>query len=319
MVISSIKLIGKVVRTLKLNSLTLAAMVLFRLSSLLATAAYISAHAFLLPVSRATTHTWETLPTTPTLPGNPVGTKTPINGVEIWHAEFGVKKASRLPVIMLHGALASSRWWGNEVKQLMKNNYVIVMDTRGHGRSTMGNATFSYNLFAQDAAALLKSLGISKAAWIGWSDGGNSILSALLDPELAPMVARGFTTGANHNPDAANLTYFDTQMVYDVYYRLVDEYEALQPSGNVTALNDALDTLGSTQPMWTKSDLQKITLGPNLTLSWGDHEEVINLSEPAFMHDAIPNSKLVLVKNVSHFGLVQDPKQFSAILENFLD
>ncbi|CAE6498581.1 unnamed protein product [Rhizoctonia solani] len=291
-------------------------MVLFGLPSLLATAALLSVHASFLP--RATTPTWETLPPTPTLPGNPAGTKTPINGVEIWHAEFGIKSASRLPVIMLHGALASSRWWGNEVKQLMKNNYVIVMDTRGHGRSTMDDTPFSYNLFAHDAAALLKTLGISKAAWIGWSDGGNSILSALLDPTIASTVARGFTTGANHNPDAVNLTYLDTQMIYDVYYRLVDEYEVLQPTGNVTALNDALDTLGSTQPMWTKADLQKITLGSKLTLSWGDHEEVIKLSEPAFMHDVIPNSKLVLARNVSHFGLVQDPKQFSSILENFL-
>ncbi|KAJ1303123.1 hypothetical protein OPQ81_011323 [Rhizoctonia solani] len=293
-------------------------MVLFRLPSLLVSAAYISAHAFILPVPRATTPTWETLPPTPVLPGNPVGTKTPINGVEIWHAEFGTKIPSRLPVIMLHGAFASSRWWGNQVEHLMKDNYVIVMDTRGHGRSTMDNTTFSYNLFAHDAAELLKTLGIEKAAWIGWSDGGNSILSALLDPTIESMVARGFTTGANHNPDAVNLTYLDTQMIYDVYYRLVDEYKELQPDGNDTALNEALDQLGSTQPMWTKADLQKITLGPKLTLSWGDHEEVIKLSEPAFMHDAIPNSKLVLARNVSHFGLVQDPKQFSSILDHFL-
>ncbi|CAE6485086.1 unnamed protein product [Rhizoctonia solani] len=298
-------------------------MVLFRLSTLLATAAYLTAHASFLP--RANTPTWLTLPPTPTLPGNPVGTKTPINGVKIWHAEFGTKSSSRLPVILLHGALASSRWWGNEVAQLMKNNYVIVMDTRGHGQSTADNTTFSYNLFAQDAAALLKSLGISKAAWVGWSDGGDAILSALLDPNLASMVARGFTTGANHNPDAVNLTYLDTQMIYDVYYRLVDEYIELQPEGNTTEvrarldnLNNRLDELGGSQPNWTKADLQKIKLGSKLTLSWGDHEEVIKLSEPAFMHDAIPNSKLVLVKNVSHFGLVQDPKQFSSILENFL-
>jgi pimeloyl-ACP methyl ester carboxylesterase len=70
--------------------------------------------------------------------------------------------------------------------------------------------------------------------------------------------------------------------------------------------------------MWTKADLQKIKLGSKLTLSWGDHEETINLSEPGFMHDAIPGSKLVLAKNVSHFGMLQDPKQFSTLLERFL-
>ncbi|CAE6500366.1 unnamed protein product [Rhizoctonia solani] len=293
-------------------------MVLFRLSSLLATAAYLSAYASFLPVPRAATPIWETLPPTPTLPGNPAGTKTPINGVQIWHAEFGTKKASKLPVIMLHGGMASSRWWGAQVEQLMKKHYVIVMDTRGQGRSTMDDTPFSYDLFAQDAAALLKTLGISKAAWIGWSDGGDAILSALLDPKIAPMVARGFTTGANHSPDALNVTYGETKMATLAYTRVAAEFDELQPNGNITALVDALNILGTTQPMWSKADLQKITLGSKLTLSWGDHEEAINLSEAAFMHDAIPNSKLVLAKNVSHFGLVQDPKQFTTILENFL-
>ncbi|KAH7337208.1 Alpha/Beta hydrolase protein [Rhizoctonia solani] len=293
-------------------------MVLFRLSSLLATAAYLSVHASFLPAPRAVTPVWETLPPTPTLPGNPVGTRTPINGVQIWHAEFGTKATSKLPVIMLHGGMANSRWWGAQVEQLMKKHYVIVMDTRGQGRSTMDDTPFSYDLFAQDAAALLKTLGVSKAAWIGWSDGGDSILSALLDPKIAPMVARGFTTGANHSPDALNVTYGDTQMATLAYSRVAAEFDELQPNGNITALVDALNTLGSTQPMWTKADLQKITLGSKLTLSWGDHEEAINLSEAAFMHDAIPKSKLVLAQNVSHFGLVQDPKQFTTILENFL-
>ncbi|GAB1525580.1 hypothetical protein RhiTH_008743 [Rhizoctonia solani] len=293
-------------------------MVLLRLSSLLAAATCISVQVSSLSLPRASTPVWETLPPTPTLPGNPAGTKTPINGAQIWHAEFGKRNPSKLPVIMLHGALASSRWWGKEVERLMKKHYVIVMDTRGQGRSTMDNKTFTYDLFAEDTAALLKTLGISKAAWIGWSDGGNTILSALLNPKIAPMVARGFTTGANHSPSALNQTYADAKILEPVLDRVVSEYEALQPDGNLTAIDEALTKLGENLPMWTKADLQKIKLGPKLTLSWGDHEEVINLSEPAFMHDAIPNSKLVLAKNVSHFGLVQDPEQFSTILENFL-
>ncbi|ELU36425.1 alpha/beta hydrolase family domain-containing protein [Rhizoctonia solani AG-1 IA] len=117
---------------------------------------------------------------------------------------------------------------------------------------------------------------------------------------------------------ALNQTYADAKILDAVVDRVVSEYEALQPNGNLTAINEALFNLGSVNPMWTKADLQKIKLGPKLTLSWGDHEEAINLSEPAFMHHAIPSSKLVLAKNVSHFGLVQDPEQFSDILENFL-
>ena len=40
------------------------------------------------------------------------------------------------PVILLHGGLANSNYWGNQVPALAKHYRVIVMDSRGHGRST---------------------------------------------------------------------------------------------------------------------------------------------------------------------------------------
>ncbi|KAH7337207.1 Alpha/Beta hydrolase protein, partial [Rhizoctonia solani] len=219
---------------------------------------------------------------------------------------------------MLHGGFGSSNYWGSVVELLMKNHYVIVMDARGQGRSTMDNTPYSFDLYARDAAGVLKSLGISQAAWVGWSEGADTVLAALLNSNLAPMVSRAFTTGAWHNVDANNATYTDTAIYNEFITRASAEYKAFQPNGNLTALANALTVLEGTQPTWTQSDMAKISLGSKLTLSWGQHEEAINLSEQTLLPSWIKGSKSVIMNGVSHFAPLQDPAQFAAALETFL-
>ena len=53
------------------------------------------------------------------------------------------------PVILLHGGLANSDYWGHQVPELAKTHRVIVMDSRGHGRSTRFGQPFGYQLMQQ--------------------------------------------------------------------------------------------------------------------------------------------------------------------------
>jgi alpha-beta hydrolase superfamily lysophospholipase len=75
---------------------------------------------------------WLTLPPTPSLPPALHSGTAPVNGIKIWYAEFGQGE----PVILLHGGLANSNYWGLQVPVLAAKYRVIVMDSRGHGRST---------------------------------------------------------------------------------------------------------------------------------------------------------------------------------------
>jgi len=51
---------------------------------------------------------------------------------------------------------------------LVAENYkVIVMDTRGHGRSPMTSSKFGFKIFAEDAEALLDSIGEKSVSILG--------------------------------------------------------------------------------------------------------------------------------------------------------
>lgn len=103
-----------------------------------------------------------TLPATPTLPPAESSGYASINNVTIWYAVFGHGR----PVILLHGGLANANYWGKLVPEPAKKYPVIMMDSRGHGRSTCSDQPISYDLMASDVMGLIDVLKIKQAAVI---------------------------------------------------------------------------------------------------------------------------------------------------------
>src|ERR1700730_5728957 len=77
------------------------------------------------------------------------------DGAQIWYGTFG----SGSPVILLHGGLGHSGNWGYQVPGLMKSGYrVVLIDSRGHGRSTRDSRPFRYELMASDVLEVMNVL-----------------------------------------------------------------------------------------------------------------------------------------------------------------
>jgi pimeloyl-ACP methyl ester carboxylesterase len=77
------------------------------------------------------------------------------------------------PILMIMGLGASSAAWDPElVRELAKSFRVITFDNRGTGLSDKPDKPYSIEMFADDAAAVLDSLKISRAHIFGVSMGG---------------------------------------------------------------------------------------------------------------------------------------------------
>ena len=97
--------------------------------------------------------------------------------------------------VLLHGGLANSDYWGNQVAALAPHHRVILVDSRGHGRSTRDARPFSYDLMADDVVGLLDKLKVPRADIVGWSDG--AILGLDLAIRHADRVGKVFAFAAN--------------------------------------------------------------------------------------------------------------------------
>jgi pimeloyl-ACP methyl ester carboxylesterase len=79
------------------------------------------------------------------------------------------------PLVLIHGGGSTLNTNFEKIIPLLSKNYkVIAVEMQAHGRSSDREAPESFEQDADDLAALLKHLNISKANILGFSNGGST-------------------------------------------------------------------------------------------------------------------------------------------------
>jgi pimeloyl-ACP methyl ester carboxylesterase len=262
------------------------------------------------PTARAEPQ-WHTIPETPMLPQPDHSGYAPVNGIKIWYAEFGRGE----PVILLHGGLANANYWGNQVPALARSYHVIVMDSRGHGRSYRDERPFGYDLMASDVIALMDFLKIDRAAIAGWSDG--AILGLDIAMRHPDRITKLFAFAANSDP--SGLKDVTASPVFNGFMaRAKAEYEHLSPSPEQWGpFREQITKMWAIEPNFTAENLRAIAVP--VWIADGDHDEAIKRENTEFMAKEIPDARLLIEPGVSHFSFLQDPQQFNCDLMHFLN
>jgi pimeloyl-ACP methyl ester carboxylesterase len=252
-----------------------------------------------------------TLPPLPAAWGEVAGQTAHINGVDIYYEIYGHGD----PVILLHGGLSNGTYFGNQIPELAKHYQLIVMDSRGHGRSTFDDQPITYELMAADVIGLMDHLGIAKASIVGWSDGGIIGLDlAIHHPERLNMV---IAYGANYNLSGELPGLADSPLFAAVLLQAAADYQRLSPQPERwDAFLSTMFTLYATEPNYSDAQLQSITV-PVLILD-GAKEEGIDLNQTKLMALLIPGATLVLMPDTGHFAPLEQPAEFNRIVEEYL-
>ncbi len=262
------------------------------------------------PAPARAEYPWMRLPPTPTLPRAARSGLAPVNGIRIWYAAFGHGE----PVILLHGGLANANYWGLQVRALEPRYEVIVMDSRGHGRSSRDAAPFGYDLMASDVIGLMDYLHIRKAAIVGWSDGAIVGLDlAIHHPE---RLTRLFAFAANSDPSGVKDV--NQSPVFTAFIaRAAHQYSELSPTpAQYQEFLTQIEKMWAIQPHFSAAQLRGIK-----TPTWivdADHDEAIKRENTDYMAASIPGAGELILPEVSHFAFIQDPAMFNAALLHFL-
>ena len=100
-------------------------------------------------------------------------------------------------------------------------------------------------------------------------------------------------------------------VVIEYLRRSREDYAVLQPKGaDFDSLIREFEDLTSTQPAWNADHLAKITLGHRVTIVGAQYDEVVHIDQAEKLHELIEGSRLITLRNVSHFAMLQDPEQF---------
>ncbi len=269
-----------------------------------------------LQVAQSGTPRWATLPPTPTPVTGGVRTLAKINGISLFYTDSGGNFADRPPVILLHGGLANSDYWGNQVRALSPGHRVLTIDSRGHGRSTRDTRPYGYDLMADDVIGLMDRLGIAHADFVGWSDG--AIISLDLAIRYPARVRRVFSFAANTQTSGLIPNGDKSPNFARFIDRAGGDYRRLSATpGEYNAFVRQISGMWDTQPNWT--DAQLASISARVLVADGDHDEVIRREHTEYIARAIPGAGLMILPNTSHFAFLQDPTLFNAALLDFLD
>lgn len=259
------------------------------------------------------------LPTPPLLWAPGAEGRVEHEGARIWYASFGDTAGSGPPVILLAPGDASSDIWGNQVPALVADHRrVIVIDSRGAGRSSW-DGRIGYELMARDVIAVMDAAGIGEADVVGWSDGAIvGLIVAMKDPD---RVRRVFAFGANMDVGGLNpLGVFAPVLPY-AHALMQDEYARdTGSSAGFEALAAATRRMQMSGPHYTAADLAAIR-GPAIAIAIadGDRDQIISQRHTEYLARTIPGATLVWLPQAGHFAPLQAPDAFNAAVLTFLD
>jgi pimeloyl-ACP methyl ester carboxylesterase len=216
------------------------------------------------------------------------------DGARIWYASYGLGH----PVILLHGGLGHSGNWGYQVPAVIASGYrAVLIDSRGHGRSTRDSRPYSYELMASDVLAIMDVLHLERACVVGWSDGACTAL--ILATKVPARIAGVFFFACNMDSSG------------------VKEIAQPNPLLDRCFRRHAKDGLmQKTQPNYSTRQLAGISVPVAIVL--GEHDEFIKLGHAEYLARSIPKSELLILPDVSHFAPLQRPEQFNRVMLAFI-
>ena len=233
------------------------------------------------------------------------------DGARIWYASYG----AGAPVILLHGGLGHSGNWGYQIPALTGSGHrVVVIDSRGHGRSTRDARPYRYELMASDVLAVMDTLPLERAALVGWSDG--ACVAMVLASHAPERVAGVFFFGCNMDPGGTK-EFVPTPVIDRCFSRHAKDYAQLSATpDDFDAFVGAVSEMMRTQPNYTADDLARIRVPVAIVQS--EHDEFIEPEHADYLARSVPGAALILLPGVSHFAPLQRPAQFNRAMLAFL-
>lgn len=263
--------------------------------------------------------------------------------IEIYYEDYGIGK----PVVLIHGWPLSGRSWEYQIPALVEAGYrVITYDRRGFGKSSQPWEGYEYDTFTSDLHQLLEQLELQNVTLVGFSMGGGEV-ARYISTYGADRIQKAVFAGAvppylyksEDHPegalDDATIEAFKSGVINDRLAFLDEFTKGFFAAGDRTDLvsepfrlynwdiaagaspKGTLDCITAFSKTDFRKDLEKFNI-PTLIIH-GDSDATVPYEYSGKLtHEAIPNSKVSLIKGGPHGLNATHAKEFNEALLLFL-
>jgi pimeloyl-ACP methyl ester carboxylesterase len=248
-----------------------------------------------------------------------------VNGAKLYTESLG----QGTPVLFLHGGLMFfDNAYAKQRDYFAAHHRVIGIDQRGHGHSPDGPWQLSYQLMADDTAAVIQKLKLGPVDVVGHSDGAD--IALLLARDHPELVRRVVISGANlrgWSPEVwetrkqlppAQIEEKVKTLAASLPPFFKTDYGAVSPDGPdhwLTMVTKCFWLWGQTVVI-DPNDLKKIR-APVLVVA-GDHD-FTSIEETTEIFRGLPHGQLFLVPGTGHGTFSSRPELVNLAISEFLD
>jgi pimeloyl-ACP methyl ester carboxylesterase len=253
------------------------------------------------------------------------------DGLELAYDDAG----AGVPLLLLHGWPHDRTLWAGQVRGLVTHARCIAPDLRGFGGSSVA-APYTIDRYADDAAALMDSLGIERAVIGGLSMGGYVAFAMLRrhrDRIRALVLADTRATAdtdevrsnrmrlialiEEHGVEALAARQLRPTLGRSTFEQQPELVEAVR---RMMASAPAEGAIGALRAMAERPDSSALLSAIGVpTLVVGGAEDTFTLpSELEALAAAIPGSRLELLERCGHVCPIERPAAFNHVVAEFL-
>jgi pimeloyl-ACP methyl ester carboxylesterase len=229
-----------------------------------------------------------------------------VRGIKFYCETYG----QGAPLLLIHGNGGSINNFIYQIPFFAKHYKVIAVDSRAQGKSIDHSDSLSYEMMADDFAALLDQMKLDSVNVLGWSDGGiNALLLSIRHPKKVKKMA---ITGTNLWPE-------NTAIFQDVIDLVTPDIQTLLNKKEKSSEEKIAAKLGRLiiqEPHIPLNDLHKIQV-PTLVMG-GDHD-VIKPEHTLLIHQNIAKSYLWIAPNSGHSAALVYKNDFNKYVYQFFN
>ena len=255
-----------------------------------------------------------------------LGQSVHANGIDIHYLDHGQGE----PLVLLHGGVVSTNpiWTGvpvayaGHMDMLAEHFRVIAPDTRGGGKTVHSGGTISFDLLADDVAALIDALDLERPLIAGFSDGGitatvlgirhpdavraivNHAGFDAFDPDgpTIPMMRQilgGSPDATAPDPDAAARGFEASEQMRAMFELMKRDQDDGQGEGHWREYLRLSWDRCTQPPGYTYADLPRITV-PTLILT-GDRDDFCTVEQAVSAYRQLPDGELAILPGHGHY------------------
>ena len=244
-------------------------------------------------------------------------------GARIAYAVHAAPRPGAPRVVLLHSLALDRSFWDGVVPHLVDTAEVMVVDCRGHGRSTSGASAFTVEQLGDDVAAVLDAEGWPKAVVAGCSMGGCVAQAlAIRHPQRVAALMLMDTTawyGAEapkqwaERADAALTKSLSSLIAFQMTRWVSDAFRqsgaaVVQKAVDVFLAND-VNAYAASCRMLGSADLRAHLGGLSMPVAIfvGEEDYATPVAMAEQIHAAIPHSSLTVIKGARHLTPLEVP------------